>query len=115
MKAREAGVTLMELLVVLVMLGVLLAVSALTMGTMPKPATSALGQAQVRARLEALRTGAPVVLLLDTIPSAATLRPTIDGSLPRSGRAILYLPDGRAEGEGVDPLTGQTLPELGPR
>jgi len=58
------------------------------------------------ARAKAIRTGKPVVVVLDS--------PTADSSDCRFTRppvhsTALFLPDGRAIGPGVDPLTGAPL------
>jgi len=84
------GVTLVELLVVVVILGLITGVSGLAFTSLRVPRESALVRAARVARAEAIRTGRPVGLRLDSLR-----RPV-----------ILFLPDGRALGRGVDPLTG---------
>jgi len=81
--ARSRGVTLVELLVVLALLGLVLGVSGLAVGSLRAPRESAELSDLRRARAEAIRSGAPV----------------------RSG-SVLFLPDGRAIGPNVDLLTG---------
>jgi len=77
------GVTLVELLVVLVLLGLIFSVSGLALASLGAPRASARVRALEVARAKAVRSGLPV---LDS--------------------AVLFLPDGRAMGPGVDPLTG---------
>ncbi len=77
------GVTLLELLVVLTLLGLVLGVTGLAIGSLQTPRESERIRALKRARAEAITSGA--------------LR-TADG--------VLFLPDGRAIGPNVDPLTG---------
>lgn len=74
------GFTLMELLVALALLGIILGVS--TMSLMSVKSTREMDERQ-RARADAIRSGAP-----------------------RAAHGVLFLPDGRAIGPGVDPLTG---------
>ncbi|MGH7336029.1 MAG: prepilin-type N-terminal cleavage/methylation domain-containing protein [Myxococcota bacterium] len=82
MRARE-GVTLVELLVVLALLGLLVGVSAVSMVSLRQPQEAAEIQETKRARREAIQSGTP-----------------------RTAHGALFLPDGRAVGPGVDPLTG---------
>lgn len=84
------GMTLVELLVVLVLLGLVAGISALGLGTLHEPGLAVTSDAKrmSAARAEAIRTGQPVLLQRD------------------SGGPVLYLPEGRAVGGGVDPLTG---------
>ena len=80
---RSRGVTLVELLVVLALLGLVLGVSGLAMASLREPRESdRMGELR-RARAEAIRSGEAV---------------RID--------SVLFLPDGRAIGPNVDPLTG---------
>jgi prepilin-type N-terminal cleavage/methylation domain-containing protein len=78
-------VTLLELLVVLAVLGLVLGVSGLGLASLREPGESAALTEIRRARAEAIRSGVPV----------------------RSG-SVLFLPDGRAIGPTVDPLTGES-------
>jgi len=80
------GVTLLELLVVLTVLGVVLGITGLAFAALraPRGGERALEIKQVRA--EAIRAGAP-----------------------RTTQHARFLPDGRAIGPGVDPLTGAPL------
>ncbi len=77
------GVTLVELLVVLALLGLVLGVSGLALASLREPRESDELAELRRARAEAIQTGAP-----------------------RSVHGVLFLPDGRAIGPHVDPLTG---------
>jgi prepilin-type N-terminal cleavage/methylation domain-containing protein len=82
-----AGMTLVELLVVLVLFGILL-----PLGTVAIPRRQALvvtmASRVAAARLNAARSGTPIHLTDD------------------SGRAVLVLPDGSVLGTGFDPLNG---------
>ncbi len=80
------GVTLVELLVVLAVLGVILGVSGLALATLHMPRETDLVLELRAARTQAIRTGAP-----------------------RTTHHARFLPDGRAIGPGVDPLTGAPL------
>ena len=81
--ARDGGVTLVELLIVLALLGLLLGVSGLALASLRAPrGTDDLRELQ-RARAEAVQSG-----------------------VPRAALGVLFLPDGRAIGPNVDPLTG---------
>lgn len=82
------GVTLLELLVVLGLLGVILGVSGLALASLRAPPDAAIVTELRRARGEAIRSG-----------QAVTARPP-------DRPTTLFLPDGRAVGPGVDPLTG---------
>jgi prepilin-type N-terminal cleavage/methylation domain-containing protein len=91
------GVTLVELLVVLLLLGMIAGMSGLARGWARGAAGSeARWESRVRsARAEAIRTGLPVQVVGE------------------SGAAVLVLPDGRAFGGGVEPLSGE--PTRAPR
>lgn len=83
---RARGVTLLELLVVLTVLGVVLAVTGLAIGSLRTPRESEGVLALRRARAEAIRSG-----------------------VPRTTHGVRFLPDGRAIGVDVNPLTGEPL------
>jgi len=88
---RRSGVTLVELLVVIAVLGVMCGVSGLALTSLRAPRESDWIRDGRAARARAIREGRPVEL-----PTARPLeRPT-----------VLFLPDGRAIGSGVEPLTG---------
>lgn len=76
------GVTLVELVVVLAIVGVILGVSGLALGSLKVPRESEEVIALRRARADAIHSGAR-----------------------RTAHGALFLPDGRAIGSGVDPLT----------
>jgi prepilin-type N-terminal cleavage/methylation domain-containing protein len=80
--ARE-GLTLVELLVALAMVGLLFGVSTV--------AVTSLQPAPESAEVVDLRTAR---------------RAAIQSGSPRTAHGVLFLPDGRAVGPGVDPLTG---------
>jgi prepilin-type N-terminal cleavage/methylation domain-containing protein len=81
--ARSPGVTLVELLVVLALLGLVLGVSGLALASLREPRDADALTELRRARAEAIQTG-----------------------VARSAGGVLFLPDGRAIGPNVDPLTG---------
>ena len=83
------GITLVEMLVVLVVLGLLGGVSVLAVGRLRRPVEPEHVATWRRARTAAIRSGRSV-----TVPG--------DG-----GTVVRFLPDGRAIGAGVDPLTGE--------
>ena len=77
------GVTLVELLVVLTILGLILGICGLAFGSLQAPRESQELTDLRRAHVEAIQAGAP-----------------------RTTHHVRFLPDGRAIGSGVDPLTG---------
>lgn len=77
------GVTLLELIVALALLGLILGVSGLSLAALQPARRSDAIRARERAHADAIRTGSPV-----------------------RGDSVLFLPDGRAIGTNVDPLTG---------
>jgi len=83
------GVTLVELMVVLAVLGVIASISGLAVASLRPPIKAELTAALQRARGAAVRQGRAV---------------TVSGE---DGATILFLPDGRAIGRGVDPWTGE--------
>jgi prepilin-type N-terminal cleavage/methylation domain-containing protein len=83
------GVTLVELIVTLVILGLLSGLAGATLGDLRRSERGPRAQALARARARAVRTGTRVRL---------------DDA---SGASVLFLPDGRAVGDGMDPFTGQ--------
>ena len=80
---RAQGVTLLELLVVLTVLGLILGVSGLALGTRRMPRESGQLIELRRARADAIHSGGP-----------------------RTALGVRFLPDGRAIGVGIDALTG---------
>lgn len=86
----RAGVTLIELVVVLLVLGLLGGMSGLAVSSLRPPSEAPREAGLWRARAEAIRTGRSVRIADDTAPA-------------------VFLPDGRAIGSGLDPLTGQAL------
>jgi len=83
------GVTLVELLVVLALFAVVFGVSGLSLASLTPPPEAAKVRALAAARARAIASGVAVTLVTD------------------SG-AVRFLPDGRALGPGVEPLTGET-------
>lgn len=94
-----AGFTLLELMVVLALMSVTLGVTGLAFTTLHVPPVSGRVRALARARTEAIRTGRPVRSVIRTPPAVPVVIPP----------APLFLPDGRALGPGVDPLTGAPI------
>jgi len=83
---RASGVTLLEMLVVLTVLGIVLGVSGLAIESLRVPRESQEALDLRRARAEAIQSGAP-----------------------RTAHGVRFLPDGRAIGLGVNALTGEPL------
>jgi len=83
---RAPGITLLEMLVVLTVLGLVLAVTGLAIESLRPPRESAQVLDLKRARAEAVHSGAP-----------------------RTAHGVRFLPDGRAIGIGVNALTGEPL------
>lgn len=77
------GVTLVELIVALALFGLILGVTGLSLATLQPAKVSDAIRAREHARAEAIRTG-----------------------MLMRGDSVLFLPDGRAIGMNVDPLTG---------
>ena len=86
------GMTIVELLVVIVILGLIAGLSGLGFASLRVPRDSAIVLAARGARAEAIRTGRPVTFRPDSL---------------RRRPAVLFLPDRRAVGPGADPLTGE--------
>jgi prepilin-type N-terminal cleavage/methylation domain-containing protein len=80
---RPQGITLLELLVVLTVLGLVLGVSGLALGSLKMPRESSEVFELRRVRAAAIHSGAP-----------------------RTAHGVRFLPDGRAIGDGIDALTG---------
>ena len=95
---RGKGVTLIELVVALALLGLILGISGLALASLQAPRESERVRALSRARSEAIRTGRPVRTAVSTDTAA--------NYALRTTHLVLFLPDGRAIGPGVDPLTG---------
>lgn len=86
---RGRGTTLIELMVTLAVMGFLAALAAVAVGALRPPPTDARSASLAAARARAIQSGRPVR--------------SDDGS------PVLFLPDGRATGQGVDPLTGTVI------
>ena len=86
------GHTLIEMVVVIAILGITLGVSGLALASLAVPREAWRVRQARQARAEAITTGLPMRLPSDS----PTIRPS-----------VLFLPDGRAIGPGVDPLTGE--------
>ena len=83
MRSDPSGVTLVELIVVLALLGLVLGISGLALASLRAPRESDDLRELQKARAEAVQSGTP-----------------------RTAHGVLFLPDGRAIGPNVDPLTG---------
>ena len=83
------GFTLVELIVVIAIIALMAAISGVAIAGLKLPRESAQIAALRRARTAAITSGVPV----------------------RATPRVLFLPDGRALGPGVDPLTGSPREE----
>ena len=83
------GATLVELMLVLLILGLITGISSLAMGSLKSPTVSEHARTLSQARAAAIRSGKAV---------------SVSGE---GGDVVRFLPDGRAAGRGVDPLTGE--------
>jgi prepilin-type N-terminal cleavage/methylation domain-containing protein len=90
----RTGVTLVELLIVIAILGLIFGVSGLAFMSLRLPRGSEWMRQARAARARAIREGIPTAF--------PTARPPVRPS-------ALFLPDGRAIGPGADPLTGAPL------
>jgi len=88
---RRTGVSLVELLIVIAILGLIFGMSGLAFVSLRLPRESEWMREAWAARAWAIRDGSPTPF--------PTARPLIRPS-------VLFLPDGRAIGLGADPLTG---------
>lgn len=91
MKRPRVGFTLLEVIVVIVILGLIMGMSGLAFLSLRAPREADVTRELRRARSEAIRTGRPVSTVVNHTP-----RTTL----------VLFLPDGRAVGPGVDPFSG---------
>ena len=89
-RGRGGGYTLVEVIVVLAIMGLAAGISGLALTSLKAPRESHRLRALHEARSRAIQSGRPVRAVFDR------------SSLP----APLFLPDGRAIGPGVDPITG---------
>jgi prepilin-type N-terminal cleavage/methylation domain-containing protein len=85
------GYTLLEVLVVLAIMGIALGVSGLALASLKAPREAEQVRQLRQARERAIQSGGPVFL---------------DITMARSTTHVLFLPDGRAIGPGLDPFTG---------
>lgn len=87
---KGEGYTLVEIIVVLAIMGLAAGISGLALASLKAPRESDRIRALREARAESIRTGKPVRTVRYHSPLAT----------------VLFLPDGRALGPGVEPLTG---------
>jgi prepilin-type N-terminal cleavage/methylation domain-containing protein len=85
--AGRAGVTLVELLAALAILGLIAGLTGVSLGSLRPTLASVRATALARARSAAIQSGRPVAATLDSV-------------------TVRFLPDGRALGPGLDLLTG---------
>lgn len=97
---RWSGVTLIELLVVLTILGLIFGVAGFAIMGLQAPRESARLRVLRQARAQAIRSGRAVRIMVDPLPPRTAQVPTL------SPASAFFLPDGRAIGAGLDPLTG---------
>lgn len=88
------GVTLVELLVVLAIIGLTAGVAGVAVAALRPPPESHLAGAIRRTRATAIRTGVPLMVWIELAEPA------------RPPALFRFLPDGRVLGPRVDPWTG---------
>lgn len=91
----RGGYTLVEVIVVLALIGLVVGIGGLALASLKVPRESESVRAMRDARTKAIRTGDPVSLTITAPDTGLNERTT-----------HLFLPDGRAIGPGLDPLTG---------
>jgi prepilin-type N-terminal cleavage/methylation domain-containing protein len=96
---QRSAFTLVELLMVIAVLGLISGIAGLTLASRRTPRDSEWLRELRRARSEAIRTGMPV-WARNLVPPHTDSHGLI---------SPLFLPDGRAVGAGVDPLTGAPI------
>jgi type II secretory pathway pseudopilin PulG len=92
-------VTLVEVMVVLLLLGLMLGISGLGAIMLRVPSRTDSTTELRRARAEAIRAARPVRI-------ASARGDTVAPHTPHPTLFVTFLPDGRAIGSSVDPLTG---------
>ena len=90
--SQSAGFTLVELIVVIAIIGLMAAISGVAIASLRLPRESEEVAMLHHARAQAIATGVPVW--------------AVGNHSPRTTHPVLFLPDGRAIGPGIDPLTG---------
>lgn len=91
---NRLGVSLLEMTVVLLLLAVIAGVSGAALSSLRLPAGTSVARQLLAGRSRALLTGAAVRIERK------------DSSASSSQTPVLFLPDGRAIGNGVDPILG---------
>jgi prepilin-type N-terminal cleavage/methylation domain-containing protein len=98
---NPAGFTLLEVVVALALFSLILGISGLALASLRAPMSADTTQQLVAARASSIRTGRSVSVTV-TSPDTGKY------NAPRTTH-ILFLPDGRAVGNGVDQLTGAPI------
>jgi len=101
MPGERRGFTLLEVVVALALFGLVLGVSGLALASLREPSAAALSRQLIAARDSAIRSG-------DRVSVTVSLPDTGEYHAPRTTH-LLFLPDGRAVGTDVDPLTGAPI------
>lgn len=91
----RSGTTLIELIVALAVLGIVLGISTAALGAIHHDSPAPRLVRMMAARARALRTGFAVRV---DLPDSTGRGPS---------ESVLFLPDGRAVGADLDPLTGE--------
>ena len=90
--SRRSGVTLIEMVVVITLMAVLAGIGGLAFAGLRRPVEDPWSRSLSAARQAAIDSGIFVRLAADSAHAP-----------------VVFLPDGRAVGPGVDPLTGEVL------
>ena len=96
-QSPQQGFTLLEVIVVVAILGLVFGMSGVALASLRAPRASARVMALRKARAVAILGGRPARAILDS------------GGFRSPFVTPLFLPDGRAVGDGVNPLTGAPL------
>ena len=97
-RCAPRGFTLVEVVVALALFGLILGMSGVALASLRAPAGSTTMRLLVTARDSAIRTGHPISVAVTAPDTGIDHAPRITHDR--------FLPDGRAIGPDVDPLTG---------